>query len=95
MITRLVPVAGLALAGCATAGAVDTSRVEGECVAEPGQAFIGQRATPEVGQALLEATGAEVIRWVPPRTAVTMDFRPDRLTVAYDDDMAIERVSCT
>ena len=30
-----------------------------------------------------------------PRTAVTMDFRPDRLTVSYDDAMVITQVSCT
>lgn len=68
---------------------------EGECVAEPGQRFIGQKATEETGRQLLEATGARSLRWVPPRTAVTMDFRPDRLTVSYDDDLVIEQVSCT
>jgi hypothetical protein len=35
------------------------------------------------------------LRWVPPRTAVTMDYRPDRLTVSYDDAMVITKVSCT
>jgi predicted GTPase len=29
-----------------------------------------------------------------PRTAVTMDFREDRVTVSYDDNYQIERVSC-
>ena len=44
---------------------------------------------------MLKATGARHLRWVPPRTAVTMDFRADRLTVSYDDNMVIERVSCS
>jgi hypothetical protein len=42
----------------------------------------------------LTLTGAKVLRWVPPRTAVTMDFRADRLTVSYDDNMTIDRISC-
>lgn len=89
----------LALSACTSAnsGGPDTvgQEPEGPCRAEPGQAFIGQKATAETGAALLKATGATSLRWVAPRTAVTMDFRPDRLTVSYDDDMVIERVSCT
>jgi hypothetical protein len=44
---------------------------------------------------MLAATGATILRWVPPRTAVTMDFNPSRLTVSYDDAMVITQVSCT
>jgi len=44
---------------------------------------------------MLAATGATILRWVPPRTAVTMDFNPSRLTVSYDDDYVITKVSCT
>jgi hypothetical protein len=32
---------------------------------------------------------------VPPRTAVTMDFNPSRLTVNYDDNSIITTVACT
>lgn len=64
------------------------------CKQEPGAAFIGRSATAEVGAALLAATGARTLRWVPPRTAVTMDYRAERLTVAYDDGMIITQVSC-
>ncbi len=87
-----------ALAGCASTGSGEAGRKHlggGECKAEPGQAFVGQKVTSEVGEKLLKATKAHTLRWVPPRTAVTMDFRADRLTVSYDDDMVIERVSCT
>ena len=69
--------------------------IEGSCRAEPGQRFIGTRATAEVGGQMLAATGATILRWVPPRTAVTMDFNPSRLTVSYDDAMVITTVSCT
>jgi len=69
--------------------------IKGSCQREPGQRFIGQKASGELGQAMLAATGAKILRWVPPRTAETMDFNPSRLTVSYGDDFLITRVSCT
>ncbi|WEK47998.1 MAG: I78 family peptidase inhibitor [Candidatus Andeanibacterium colombiense] len=87
----------LALAGCASTGNSEVGtgdRTEDVCKPEPGQVFVGQKATAELGAKLLQATGAKRLRWVPPRTVVTMDYRPDRLTVTYDDDLVIERVSC-
>ena len=69
--------------------------ITGTCQREPGQRFVGMKATSERAQAMLAATGATVLRWVPPRTAVTMDFNPSRLTVSYDDDYVITKVSCT
>jgi hypothetical protein len=91
--------AGVLLAGCTTTsdGREPTRPVGGEngqCDATSAQSHIGQRATAELGGQLLRMTGATTLRWVPPRTAVTMDFRADRLTVSYDDNMMIERISC-
>ena len=86
------------LAACTTVpadGDPPVRDIEGSCRAEPGQRFIGTRATAEVGGQMLAATGATILRWVPPRTAVTMDFNPSRLTVSYDDAMVITTVSCT
>lgn len=83
------------LAGCAANGEPGGIGSSGECRADAGQGFIGRTANAEVGQELLAATGAARIRWVPPRTMVTADFQPDRLTVRYDDAMVIEQVSCT
>ena len=67
---------------------------QGDCDASGVQDHIGHKATAESGQKLLELTGARTLRWVPPNTAVTMDYRPDRLTVSYDQDMIITRISC-
>lgn len=64
------------------------------CDAAAAQGMIGERATSALGGELLGITGARTLRWVPPRTAVTMDYRMDRLTVSYDDNMLIERISC-
>lgn len=88
------------LAGCAatTPPADETlpaHEIKGACQREPGQRFIGMKATGDVGREMLAATGAKILRWVPPRTAVTMDFNPSRLTVSYDDDYVITTVSCT
>ncbi|MFB0613835.1 I78 family peptidase inhibitor [Aurantiacibacter poecillastricola] len=93
----LIP-ACIALAACATAtpeaGNPPMQEPASECDVQPAQVLIGERATEALGTQLLELTGARTLRWVPPRTAVTMDFRPDRLTVHYDDDRVIERISC-
>lgn len=87
----------LALAGCSGAyGKTESTPPPApeSCKAEAAQAFVGRAATAELGADLLRLTGARTLRWVPPRTAVTMDYRADRLTVSYDDNRIIERISC-
>ena len=37
---------------------------------------------------------ADEVRWAPPRTAMTMEFKEGRVTVAYDDAMTITAVTC-
>ena len=64
------------------------------CDARGVQDSIGRRASAGVGADLLRATGARQLRWVPPHTVVTADYRPGRLTVAYDESYIIERISC-
>lgn len=86
----------MAMAGCTTTGdgTGATTPSDKECNTANVQSFIGQRATAEIGQDMLRASGARQLRWAPPNSAVTLDFRSDRLTVSYDDDMLIEQVSC-
>jgi len=66
----------------------------GKCSNEGLESFIGQKATGDIGAQLREKSGARTLRWGPPRSAMTMDYREDRLTVAYDDDMVIESARC-
>lgn len=98
MRTILFPIAALATLGaCATTGddgGVQAREPAGECDASGVQDRIGQRATADLGAELLEATGSTRLRWSPPRTPMTMDYLPFRLTVGYDDDMIIERIIC-
>jgi hypothetical protein len=93
----------LALASCAAAppladgpdeGRDRVDSLPGQCNAAAAQALIGQAASPELGRRLLAATGARQLRWAPPRSVLTMDYRTDRLTVEYDETMLITRVSC-
>lgn len=102
MKTPLIAVAGalLALAGC-TAGqaalggrATAPSEVEGTCDAAPAQPMVGTLVGAEPGTTLLALTGARTLRWAPPDSALTMDFRPERLTVSYDRAMRITRIVC-
>lgn len=85
------------IAACATVPGEDEPERRmpaGECELSDAQRYIGQRATAEFGAQMLRETGARVLRWVPPNTAVTMDFSPNRLTVSYDDNYIIQHVSC-
>ena len=97
-IRMLAIAAVLPLAACSSSEApvesTPTPPAEAACNADAVQSLVGQTATAEVGGQLLKGSGATNLRWVPPRTAVTMDFRPDRLTVSYDDALKIERISC-
>ncbi|MGD9810164.1 MAG: I78 family peptidase inhibitor [Sphingobium sp.] len=90
--------AGVALSACTPAEKpVSAGESAGQvqlCKAEPVQSFLGQTASQETGAEMIAASGARTLRWAPPRSAMTMDFRPDRLTVSYDDALTIIRVSC-
>ena len=84
-----VAAAAIPLGGCAP------STLENNfCNAEPGQLFVGQKADAASGLAIRQATGADEVRWAPPRTAMTMEFKEGRVTVAYDDAMTITAVTC-
>ena len=84
-----IAVGALALSACSTT----YSRTE-FCNAEPGQLFVGQKADAASGLAIRQATGADTLRWAPPRSAMTMEFLEGRVTVAYDDAMNITAVTC-
>jgi hypothetical protein len=47
-----------------------------------------------VGAAILTASGARTLRWGPPNSAWTLDFREDRVNVQYDERLIIERITC-
>lgn len=97
-IRLLLLAAALPLAACGTMGNVKEELAHAsdnpECDATALQEMVGQRVDAEMGERLRRGSGAETLRWAPPNSALTMDFRPDRLTVSYDENMAITRISC-
>ena len=88
---KLLLIAPIALAACATAPAGTPAR---ECKAEGADQFIGQAGTSETGAAILRATNSATLRWAPPGTMMTMDFRADRVTVTLDAGNKITRINC-
>ncbi|MBA3940165.1 MAG: hypothetical protein C0520_03030 [Sphingopyxis sp.] len=99
MDIRLLAIAAvLPLAACATSETpVETTPVppaELTCKADAAQSYVGQTATPDLGGAILKAAGARTLRWGPPRSAMTMDYRQDRVNVMYDDAYKITQVTC-
>lgn len=97
----ILPFAALAMA-CAPMAepgepAPPTERMPGEdspCNADGAQQFIGRYADKAAGEAIVAATGAQSFQWVGPGMAVTMDYRPDRVRVSYDEAMKITSVRC-
>ncbi len=95
-MVRIYLVAAIALlAGCTTATMKPASPApSAACDAAPAQVQIGAKASQELGAELLRLTGARTLRWLAPGMAATMDFRPDRLTVSYDENQAVVRIAC-
>ena len=74
-----------------------TERLPGEqnpCNADSAQQFIGRYADKATGEAIVAATGARMFQWVGPGMAVTMDYRPDRVRVSYDEQYSITSIRC-
>jgi hypothetical protein len=108
-ITRAVQLAAVAvlapvsLSGCVVsisdsdndrAEAVPPPPVPMTCNAEKAQYHVGHDAIQAMGNAILKDSGARTLRWGPPNTAWTMDYRQDRVNVRYDEVMKITAVTC-
>lgn len=52
-----------------------------DCGAAKVTPFVGREATPAVRAEIVTAVGHDRIRWIGPETAVTMDYRQNRLNV--------------
>jgi len=87
------------LAACATTAPSDTIPVHGvtpghKCDAKATDLFVGRTGSTANGAAIKRATKAAVLRWAPPNTMLTMDYREDRVTVWLDDHKKITKVRC-
>lgn len=86
----------LFLAGCTmtATGEEPGAPIGGKCRGEGLESFIGQTVTADLGAAALAKSGARSLRWIAPDTAVTMDFREDRLNIRYDRDNKVLGADC-
>jgi hypothetical protein len=98
----IIGLAAIGLAGCVATGA-DLAPDQPStppppeammCNAEPAQYHVGHDATQAMGAAVLKDSGARSLRWGPPNSAWTMDYREDRVNVRYDAGMKITEVTC-
>ncbi|GMN02164.1 I78 family peptidase inhibitor [Erythrobacter sp. MTPC3] len=68
--------------------------VQGTCDASLVQQHIGETVTQELGRVIREKTGAQRLRWGPPNSAWTMDYREERVNVRYDAELKITAITC-
>lgn len=100
----LTALSALTLAGCTTDYGTSEpvsstpepieKPVTHRCDAAPVQYHVGHDATQEMGAVILKESGAKTLRWGPPDSVWTMDYREDRVNVRYDRDMKITAVTC-
>jgi len=68
--------------------------VAAACNADSLGELVGKRASDARADVMQTRSGARTLRWIAPNTAMTMDFRPDRLNVYVDAKGRIERFTC-
>jgi hypothetical protein len=106
MAQTAIATATVFLAACSTAQApapqppADSPPVQGtapehKCDPANIQQFVGKTKSEALEQEMLKVSGASTVRWAPFGTAVTMEYRFDRLTVFLDANNRVERISCS
>jgi hypothetical protein len=68
--------------------------VAAACNADSLGDLVGKRASDARADVMQTRSGARTLRGIAPNTAVTMDFRSDRLNVYVDAKGRIERFTC-
>ncbi|HSM53056.1 MAG TPA: I78 family peptidase inhibitor [Erythrobacter sp.] len=102
MRKKVIALIAMPLAACAGYAEPDTAPpapqasapAERVCDAAAAQGHIGHDAPQAMGAAILKDSGAQTLRWGPPKAAWTMDYRRDRVNVRYDDQMKITAITC-
>lgn len=85
----------VALNGCAqTTQAPVEPDTQASCAADKAQSFIGKAATSDIAEGARKAAGAQVVRWLRPGMAVTMEFRMGRLNITIDEKNVITGITC-
>jgi hypothetical protein len=66
----------------------------GRCDAAGAKSLIGRAASAGLGAEALRLTGATALRWIAPGSAVTMDYREDRLNIELDGSNRVTAIRC-
>ena len=92
--------AATALAGCATPPAGDRADpnaaqpATARCDATKARRLIGRAATPAAIDLARRQSEAASVRTIAPGTMVTMDYRPDRLSITTDARNMMTAIRC-
>jgi Peptidase inhibitor I78 family len=90
----LLATAVLALAGCGGGKRPAPPSDPALCDVKRLKVLVGRPASAVAAAEALQLSGARTIRWVGPDSAVTMDYRPDRLNVLLTGDKKVKRFTC-
>jgi hypothetical protein len=66
----------------------------GGCEAPKARSLVGKRADDALVARAKSLTGAKLVRRIAPDTAVTMDYRTDRLNVETDESGMVTGIRC-
>ncbi|HTG37851.1 I78 family peptidase inhibitor [Sphingomonas sp.] len=96
---RILPVALLACSACAPMNepqspANDPAETGAQCDATAIQDLVGQNGDPATIERAKSMSGARDVRRYVSGSALTMDFRPDRLNVEVDAAGRIVKLGC-
>lgn len=88
----------MVVTGCAGVPPAEAEEVPvhgaGKCDASKAQQLVGKVRSKALGADALRRTGARTLRWIAPGTAVTMDFREDRLNIKLDGRNKVVAITC-
>jgi hypothetical protein len=82
-----------ALTACAPVPPAETP-APANCAAGAANGLVGKPYTADAVEQARIASGSRTVRVIRPGTAVTMDFRVDRLNVDLDEKDVVTRVHC-
>lgn len=92
---KVIGWAALLLGGCVAAVPVEVPvGGGGRCDASKVQSLVGQVLTEEMQRSALATSGSRSLRVIPPNTAVTTDYREDRLNIETDAAGKVTGVKC-
>lgn len=94
MRALILVVTALAIAGCGHRSRPARGADPSVCDIRRLKVLVGRPGSAVAASEALRLSGARTIRWVPPGSAVTMDYRPDRLNVVLSGDKKVRRFTC-